>query len=242
MDHLDENADTYPAGTRRPIFPIRPGTPPPLTPADIVRLREAKVRGVRPPQPPVADTPPDARQTAEDAVRFLLAYVGEDPDRAGLRETPARVVRAMTEMTAGYRVDVPALFKTFPSDGADEIICVRDVTFTSLCEHHCLTFSGVVHVAYLPTDMILGLSKFARLVEAFALRLQVQERLTMQVREAIDEHLKPKGSAVVVRATHSCMACRGVRKAGAEMITSSLSGPFKEDPKTRAEFFRLIER
>lgn len=186
--------------------------------------------------------PSASRVSAEQAVRELLLYVGDDPDRDGLKDTPARVVRALRELTAGYATDVEALFKTFPADGTDEIVVVRDITFNSTCEHHLLPFSGVVHVGYLPADRILGLSKFARLVEAYALRLQVQERLTMQVRTALDTHLAPKGSAVVVEAHHSCMSCRGVRKAGAKMVTSSLSGPFKEDPRTRAEFFRLIGR
>lgn len=170
---------------------------------------------------------------------LLLAVLpnGIYPD---VEETPARAAKALLEMTAGYNVDVPALFTTFERDGYDEMIVVRDVPFVSLCEHHVLPFTGHASVGYVPTDRIVGLSKIARLVHAYAQRLQVQERITVQIARALEEHLKPEGVIVVLRAEHSCMSCRGVRVTGASAVTSALSGLLKEDARARAEALALM--
>jgi GTP cyclohydrolase I len=180
------------------------------------------------------------KQTAEATVRNLLHYLGDDPTREGLKETPARVVRSWKELFAGYGRDPATLLKTFEDGACDEMVVLRGVEFVSFCEHHLLPFVGQAHVAYLPEGKVVGLSKLARLVEVYARRLQLQERLTQQVREAIDTHLMPRGAACVVEASHLCMACRGVHKQGAVMVTSSLSGPFKDDASTRHEFFQMI--
>lgn len=182
-----------------------------------------------------------SRPAAENAVRVLLGDIGEDVDRPGLRDTPARYVRALHELTAGYETDIAELLGvTFPDD-YDELVVVRGVEFTSLCEHHLLAFTGTATVGYIPTPGlgVVGLSKLARLVDAFARRLQVQERMTQQIAEAIDKHLSPVGVGVVVRARHSCMGCRGVRKPTAEMVTSSMLGAMRDEPQTRAEFLSL---
>lgn len=182
-----------------------------------------------------------ANQTGpEDAVIRILQFLGEDPAREGLRETPTRVVRSWGELFAGYKQDPAALLKTFEDGACDEMVVLKDIGFTSFCEHHLLPFTGTAHVAYLPDRKVLGLSKLARLVDCFAKRLQLQERLTTQVTAALDEHLRPQGSACVVEATHYCMACRGVRKENAVMVTSSLTGVFRDKPEVRAEFFQLV--
>lgn len=182
----------------------------------------------------------DFLDPAERAVRVLLAELGEDVDRPGLRDTPARVVRALREMTSGGAVDPAELLGTVFPDAFDEMVVVRAVEFTSLCEHHLLAFTGTATVGYIPNGSgVVGLSKLARLVECYARRLQVQERMTQQIAEAIDKHLQPLGVGVVVRARHSCMGCRGVRKPGAEMVTSSLLGAMRDEPQTRAEFLTL---
>jgi len=177
----------------------------------------------------------------EEAVRVLLISVGEDPKREGLVETPKRVAKAWREMCEGYTMD-PAeiLSKVFPSERSNSMVLVRGIPFASMCEHHCLPFTGVAHVAYVPSPGgVVGLSKIARLVQCFARRLQVQERLTTQIVDAITTHLKPLGAACVIEATHSCMALRGVR-AGATMVTSELQGCFL-DPEVRAEFLSLVK-
>lgn len=178
---------------------------------------------------------------AEAAVRVLLADIGEDIERDGLLDTPARFVRALHEMTSGYETDVAALLSTTFTDDYDEMVVVRGVDFHSLCEHHLLGFTGTATVGYIPQPGlgVVGLSKLARLVDAFARRLQVQERMTQQIAQAIDEHLRPVGVGVVLRARHSCMGCRGVRKPGAEMVTSTLLGAMRDEPQTRAEFLSL---
>lgn len=177
---------------------------------------------------------------AMESVRALIRHVGENPDREGLVDTPRRVVRALDELTSGYGVDVDAsLGVDFECDGYDEMILVRDIRFYSLCEHHLLAFAGVAHVAYVPDGRVLGLSKIARAVDAFARRFQIQEKLTMQVADAVERACKPKGVGVVVQAEHLCMACRGVQKPGAKMVTSCLRGCFMEGP-ARAEFLQLI--
>lgn len=176
---------------------------------------------------------------AKQAVCTLLRYLGEDPGREGLAETPDRVLRSYEELFAGYRQDPAIVFKVFEDGACDEMVILRNVEIASVCEHHLLPFIGRAHVAYIPNGRIVGLSKLARLVEVFARRLQVQERLTVQVTAAMDEHLQPLGSACVVEAVHLCMACRGVRKQHSEMITSSLTGAFRQ-PEVRGEFFHLI--
>jgi GTP cyclohydrolase I len=180
------------------------------------------------------------RSGPEENIVRLLQFVGEDPDREGLRETPRRVVTSLQEMTAGYRQHPLDVLKVFTADRCDEMVTLKGVPVVSLCEHHLLPFMGVAHVGYVPRDgMIVGVSKLARLVDVYARRLQVQERLTCQVTQALDDHLNPLGSACVIEATHSCMSCRGVNKGGV-MVTSSLTGVFRDDPQARAEFLQLV--
>lgn len=175
------------------------------------------------------------------AARTLLEYVGEDPDREGLRDTPRRVLSALLELTRGYDDD-PAehLAVTFGEATYDEMVVVRGIEFTSLCEHHLLAFRGRAAVGYVPSGRVVGLSKLARVVRLYAERLQVQERLTAEVADALVEHLSPKGVGVLVEATHSCMSARGVR-APATMVTSALRGVLLERPEARAEFLRLAQ-
>lgn len=175
-------------------------------------------------------------QEAQRAVRDILAYIGEDPTREGLLDTPSRVVKAWDEMTRGYGEDPAVLLATdFAGDGYDEMVVCRNIEFCSTCEHHMLPFVGVAHVAYVPRKRVVGLSKMARLVDCFAKRLQIQEKMTRQVADAMMANLKPLGVGVVVVAKHQCMSCRGVGKQQAEMVTSALLGCFRE-PEVRAEF------
>lgn len=178
---------------------------------------------------------------AREALREVLLAIGEDPDREGLRDTPDRVIRSWTEIYAGYGQDPASILATTFEDvnGYDEMILLRDIPFHSNCEHHMLPFNGKAHVAYLPKDRVVGLSKLARLVECFARRLQIQERMTRDIAEAIMTHLQPFGAGVVIEANHGCMVCRGVKKENAVMVTSTLLGDFK-NPATRAEFMALI--
>ncbi len=176
----------------------------------------------------------------EQAMRKILIAVGEDPDREGLRETPRRAARMYAEMFAGLRIDPARHLKVVFEENYDEMVLVRDISFTSMCEHHLLPFSGVAHVAYIPRGRVTGLSKLARVVEEVARRPQVQERMTHRVAELIEQHLDCKGVAVVAQAEHSCMAIRGVRKPGSITVTSALRGVFKSDQATRAEFMSLI--
>jgi GTP cyclohydrolase I len=175
-----------------------------------------------------------------DAVTRLLCFIGEDPSRQGLVDTPKRYVKALAEMTEGYRIDAGEVLDREFDEHSDEMIVVRGVTFTSLCEHHLLPFTGTVDVGYIPGEGkgVVGLSKLARLVELHARRLQVQERMTRDIAEDLLKHLEPMGAGVVVRAVHDCMACRGIKKA-AEMITSSLHGAMRDDARARAEFLAL---
>lgn len=173
------------------------------------------------------------------AVRELLCHIGEDPDREGLKETPNRVLRAYAELFAGYGQDVARLMTTFTDGACDEMVLLRGIDLWSTCEHHLMPFTGVAHVAYIPAGRVIGLSKLARVVDVYAKRLQVQERLTAQVADALMTHLEPKGAACVVEATHGCMACRGVKKQNAVMVTSALRGAFYE-PAVRAEFYSMI--
>lgn len=179
------------------------------------------------------------RTITEAAAKQLLRHIGEDPTRDGLRDTPARVVRALEEMTRGYTDDPGAILSTTFDVRCDEMIVVRDVAFYSLCEHHLLPFFGRVHLGYVPSDRVVGLSKLARLVDCFARRLQVQERLTNEIADAMVEHIGARGAGVIVCARHLCMGARGVQKPDAEMQTSALRGVFREDAAARAEFLRL---
>lgn len=174
-----------------------------------------------------------------DAVVRLLNFVGEDPHREGLRGTPGRVTRALSEMTAGYQLDPADVLRTVFTEAHDQMVVLEAIDFTSLCEHHLLPFTGTATVGYVPRQRVVGLSKLARLVECFAARLQLQERLTDQIAGALMEHLAPAGAGAVVRARHSCMGCRGVRKPGAVMTTQSLRGSLLEDAATRAEFLGI---
>ena len=172
-------------------------------------------------------------------INRLLIAVGENPKREGLLDTPKRVLKAYKEMTSGSRVDIEELLSTtFDVGDSDEMVVVKNIEFVSLCEHHLLPFTGVAAVAYLPQDRVVGLSKIARLVDAFANRLQVQERLTRQITQALDDNLSTRGSAALITAHHACMGCRGVKKPSALMVTSSLTGAFL-DPEVRAEFLSL---
>jgi GTP cyclohydrolase I len=182
------------------------------------------------------------RAAAEEAVATLLRHLGQDPGREGLRETPRRVLKAWEEHTAGYRED-PAeiLGVSFGEiEGYQGMVVLAGVSFVSHCEHHLAPIVGTVDLGYLPEGRVVGLSKLARLVDVFARRLQIQERMTAEIASAIEEHLRPRGCGVVVRAVHHCMMARGVRKVGASMRTSDLRGVFRDDPATRAEFERLV--
>jgi GTP cyclohydrolase I len=190
-------------------------------------------------------TPAAARPTreqAEEAVRTLLRWAGDDPAREGLLGTPDRVVRAYEEWFAGYNEDpVSILERTFEeTEGYDEMVVLRDIRFESYCEHHVAPIIGVAHCAYLPDRRVVGISKIARVIELYAKRLQIQEKMTAQIANAIQDVLRPRGVAVVVDATHQCMTTRGVRKPGVSMITSQMLGAFRSDAATRREFLAMI--
>ncbi|MHB1353386.1 MAG: GTP cyclohydrolase I FolE [Thiobacillus sp.] len=184
------------------------------------------------------------REAAEGAVRTLIAWAGDDPSREGLIDTPARVVRAYEEYFAGY-LDDPAqvLARTFSEvDGYDEMIVMTDIRFESHCEHHMAPIIGKAHVAYLPTHRVVGISKLARLVDIYAKRLQIQERMTVQIADTLNDVLQPQGVAVVIEGSHQCMTTRGVHKPGAAMVTSRMLGVFRSDVSTRREFLAMIGR
>ncbi len=184
----------------------------------------------------------DDKTAVEAAVRQILSAVGEDPGREGLLGTPDRVARMYRELLEGYDKDLDSLINGALFDVEyDEMVLVRDIEFASLCEHHMLPFIGKAHVANLPKDKVIGLSKIPRIVEMFARRLQVQERMTRQIAEVIDEVLAPHGVAVAVEGLHMCSMMRGVRKANARMVTSTMLGSFRDNPSTRAEFMSLIQ-
>jgi GTP cyclohydrolase I len=197
------------------------------------------------PQPPAS---PDgvkrpSRQEAEDAVRTLIAWAGDDPTRDGLKDTPRRVVDAYAELHAGYGQHAEDVLNHTVDDIGhyDDIVLVRDIPFASQCEHHLMPFFGHAHVAYVPGDNIVGLSKLARVVEIFARRLQTQERLTSDVVAAIDEVLKPRGLAVMIEAEHTCMTIRGIRAHRARTVTTQFTGGFRDDPAERARFLALVK-
>jgi GTP cyclohydrolase IA len=176
------------------------------------------------------------------AVREILMAIGEDPDREGLKKTPDRVARMYAELTAGLHADPAEHLRTFFTENYDELVVLRDVAFHSVCEHHLLPFEGSVHIAYLPDGKVVGISKLARVVDAFAHRPQVQERLTVQIADLLMEKLNAKGVAVVIEATHGCMTCRGVKKPGSIMVTSAVRGECCTNGKTRAEVMSLLHK
>jgi len=195
----------------------------------------------------LSDTKKPARPSqkeAEQAIETLLRYAGDDPSREGLADTPRRVARAYRDWFSGYAQDpVEFLQRTFEEvEGYDELIVLRDITFESHCEHHMAPIIGVAHVGYLPDRKVVGISKLARVVEAFARRLQVQEKLTAQVANCIEEVLKPKGVGVVIDASHQCMTTRGIHKSGVSMVTSQMLGLFRKDARTRSEFLQMINQ
>ena len=183
-----------------------------------------------------------SREQAEEAVHTLLLWAGEDPSREGLRDTPRRVARAYEEWFGGYEKDpVRYLQRTFEEvDGYDEMIVLRDITFESHCEHHMAPNIGKAHVGYLPNNKVVGISKLARVVEAFARRFQVQEKMTAQIANCIQDVLNPKGVGVVIDASHQCMTTRGIHKSDVSMVTSQMLGTFRKDARTRDEFLRMI--
>jgi len=184
-----------------------------------------------------------AREEMADIVRRQLALVGEDPEREGLQRTPERVARSLAALTSGYATDVrDVVGQGVFEERSDQMVMVRDIEMYSLCEHHLLPFFGKVHVAYVPDGRIIGLSKLPRIVEVFARRLQVQERLTQQIADAVCEVLQPRGVGVVIEAAHLCMMMRGVEKQNSSTITSALRGVFRDDARTREEFLRLAHR
>ena len=183
------------------------------------------------------------RAAAEAAVKVLLQFAGDDPDREGLRETPKRVVNAYRDWFSGYATDPGEyLRRTFEEvEGYDEMVILRDIAFESFCEHHMAPIIGRAHVGYLPTARVVGISKLARVVDGFARRFQVQEKMTAQIAACINDILNPRGVGVVIDAVHQCMTTRGVHKLGVSMVTSKMLGTFRADPSTRAEFLRFID-
>lgn len=182
-----------------------------------------------------------SQEQAEAAVRVLIQWAGDDPTREGLLDTPARVARSYRELFAGYDTDPREyLERTFEEVGGyDELVILKDISFVSYCEHHMLPVLGKAHVGYLPNNRVVGISKLARVVRGYARRLQIQEKMTAEIAKAIDEVLKPKGVGVIIDATHSCMTMRGVQSIGSSLVTSTLLGVVRDDPRTRAEFLQL---
>ncbi|MSO98470.1 MAG: GTP cyclohydrolase I FolE [Rhodospirillaceae bacterium] len=202
-----------------------------LTPAILRDHREGSTATARP-----------TRAEAEKAVRTLILWAGDDPDREGLVNTPDRVVRSYEEFFSGYAQDPEAIVRTTfeEVEGYDEMVLLRDIPFESHCEHHMVPIIGKAHIAYLPNKRVVGISKLARVVEAYAKRLQIQEKMTAQIANSINNVLSPKGVAVVVEGQHQCMTTRGVQKKGVSMVTSTMLGAFRDDPSTRREFLALI--
>ena len=189
-----------------------------------------------------ADIGTVTREDAEAAVRTLMEWIGENPNREGLLGTPSRVARAYRELFSGYGDDPKEILRrTFEEvDGYDEMVVLRDIRFASHCEHHILPIIGRAHVAYLPNRRVIGISKLARIVDIYARRLQIQEKLTVQIADTIDEVLRPKGVAVMIEASHECMTTRGVHKSGVSMVTSRMTGDFRSNASTRREFLNII--
>ena len=189
-----------------------------------------------------SELPRPTREQAEEAVRILLRWAGDDPNREGLAETPARVARSYEEFFSGYAEDpLEFLARSFEeTDGYDEMVVLRDIRLESHCEHHMVPIIGRAHIGYLPAGRVVGISKLARVVEVYAKRLQIQEKLTAQIANTINEVLKPQGVAVVLEASHQCMTTRGVHKPGVAMVTSRMLGAFRDDPTTRREFLAMI--
>ena len=219
MDDLDARKDFQ----ERSEMAIRAGTPPPVEDG----------------RPAPCDRP--SAEDAAAAVRTLIRWAGDDPGREGLRDTPGRVIRSYREMFAGYEVDPREyLERTFEEVGGyDQMVLLRDIRFVSFCEHHMLPVIGKAHVGYLPTNRVVGISKLARVVRGFARRLQIQEKMTAEIAQAIHEVLKPHGVGVLIEAEHSCMTMRGVNSPGSNLTTSALLGTIRDDPRTREEFLRL---
>ena len=194
--------------------------------------------------PAAADKPDDrpSREEAEAAVRTLIRWAGDDPQREGLRDTPKRVVKAFKELYSGYKEDpAQVLDKIFAEvEGYDDLVLVRDIPFHSHCEHHMVPFFGMAHIAYYPTKGVVGLSKLARLVEVYARRLQTQETMTAQIAAAMEAALEPRGTAVMIEAEHMCMSMRGVQKAGATTLTTRFTGQFKNNPAEQARFLTMV--
>jgi len=194
--------------------------------------------------PPEGLSPSDrpTRAEAEDAVRTLLRWSGDDPTREGLIDTPARVARSYEEFFAGYATDpTTELERTFEeTEGYDEMVALRDIRFESHCEHHMAPVIGKVHIGYLPDRRVVGISKLARVVDTYAKRLQIQEKMTAQIANTLNDVLDPKGVGVVIEAAHECMTTRGINKPGVNMVTTTMLGAFKEDPSTRREFMAII--
>ena len=217
------------------IKPLRPGKAPESRPAELdpAEFLAAAVR---------ADQPRPSRAEAEAAVETLLSYIGENPDREGLLDTPRRVVEAFDELYQGYhQCPAEVLDRTFgETAGYDDFVLVRDIEFTSQCEHHMMPFYGRAHIAYTPVERVVGLSKLARLTDIFARRLQTQEHLTAQIAAAIDEILKPRGVAVMMEAENTCMSARGVMKPGSSTVTTKFTGMFKNNAEEQARFVTLV--
>lgn len=186
---------------------------------------------------------PGNKEEVQKAVRTILEYLGENPEREGLRDTPKRMMKSWDRIFGGYLIDPKSIFTVFGEDDViphDQIILLKDIEFYSTCEHHFLPFVGKAHVAYMPTDRVVGISKLARVVEIFSRRLQIQERVGNQVTRTLMEHLDAKGAACIIESKHMCMTCRGVEKQHSTMVTSSLRGCFLENAQTRAELMTLI--
>ncbi|MGE3477264.1 MAG: GTP cyclohydrolase I FolE [Rhodospirillaceae bacterium] len=193
---------------------------------------------------PSGKTERPSRVEAEAAVRTLIRWAGDDPDREGLEDTPKRVVKSYEEFYEGYQQDPEEILRrTFEeTEGYDEMVVLKDIEFHSHCEHHMVPITGKAYVAYLPDKRVVGISKLARVVEAYARRLQIQEKMTAQIANAINDVLKPRGVAVIVEAEHQCMTSRGVNKQGVAMVTSTMLGAFRDDPSTRREFLAIVGR
>jgi GTP cyclohydrolase I len=186
------------------------------------------------------ETPGIDRERIQRAVREILLALGEDPDREGLQQTPRRVADAYAELFSGLHADPKQQLKTTFDERHNEMVVLRDIPFASICEHHLLPFTGHAHIGYIPQGRVVGLSKLARLVDGFAHRPQVQERMTSEIADAIMEELKPDGCGVVIEAVHTCMTIRGARKPGSTMVTSAMRGGFRRRPETRAEFLDIV--